>query len=100
MVNFIPPTNGASLDIYFKAKNLNSVWKHSNVGTKSMQKQHQHEEPRSSGNEYTNSLVVKITIFFNNILKITLFLKSMLLPNFGIRWYLNFIYLFEYFDDV
>ena len=30
------------------------------VGTKSMQKQHQHEEPRSSGNEYTNSLVVKI----------------------------------------
>ena len=36
------------------------------VGTKSMQKQHQHEEPRSSGNEYTNSLVVKITAHFTS----------------------------------
>ena len=32
------------------------------VGTKSMQKQHQYEEPRSSGNKYTNSLVVKLLL--------------------------------------
>ena len=29
VANLIPPANGASLGIYFKAKNLNSAWKYS-----------------------------------------------------------------------
>ena len=28
-VNFISPGNGASQDVYFKAKNIDSAWKHS-----------------------------------------------------------------------